>query len=32
MSDFEELLEEFFGIKPDKSVILTKDAPSVDVD
>ena len=32
MSDLEELLEEFFGIKPDKSVILTKDAPSVDVD
>jgi DNA/RNA-binding domain of Phe-tRNA-synthetase-like protein len=32
MSDLEELLEEFFGIKPDKSVILTKDAPSVDID
>lgn len=32
MSDLEQLLEEFFGIKPDKSVVLTKDASSVDVD
>ncbi|CDR74135.1 MAG: hypothetical protein ACTIBA_06775 [Lactobacillus delbrueckii] len=32
MSDLKELLGEFFGIKRDKSVILPKDAPSVDVD
>ncbi|MGZ1132425.1 hypothetical protein ACXO3S_08765 [Lactobacillus delbrueckii subsp. bulgaricus] len=32
MSDLKELLGKFFGIKRDKSVILPKDAPSVDVD
>ncbi|GHV97106.1 hypothetical protein lacNasYZ03_12550 [Lactobacillus nasalidis] len=32
MNDLAGLLEEFFGIKPDKSAVLTKDEPSVDVD